>query len=116
MMVNTKALPKGKLVSLVFRALVFTLGFVTLSANLYVRFYYASAMPRSPQPQTGRVYAIPAQYGGTVYINREEYERRTFIRDDLISIFGVVMLLYVGTEAAIARWINAPKTAASKRP
>ena len=76
---------KSRVVRLVFRTLVFGLGFITLATNLYVRFYYASAMPRSPQPETGRVYVIPALYGGSVYVTQKEYERRIFVRDDLKS-------------------------------
>jgi hypothetical protein len=62
------------------------------------------------------VYAIPAQYGGTVYINRREYDIRSFIRDDLISIFGVLMLAYVGTEVAYTRWLAKGKVAGGTTP
>jgi len=84
------------------------MGFVTISANLYVRFHYAASMPRSPQPESGRVYPIPAQYGGTVYINKVELDRRSFVEDVLTSIFGISMALYFCMGMSIGWWKASP--------
>jgi hypothetical protein len=56
-----------------------TISFTGLSA-LYIRFHYAEVMPRSPQPETGRIYPMPAQYGGTVYVSRAELDRSDFVK------------------------------------
>ena len=69
-----------------------TLAFVTLGSNIYIRFHYAAVMPRSPQTENGRVYPIPAQYGGVVYVNKKELDLRDFVQRTLMSIYGVSML------------------------
>jgi hypothetical protein len=92
-------LSKRKATKVAALCIVFGLGFFTLSANLYVRFHYAAVMPRIPQPSAGRIYAIPAQYGGVVYVNKHELDRRKFVENDLMTVFGGSMLLLflVGT-------------------
>jgi hypothetical protein len=84
---------RSKIVRNLVMGAVVTLGFVTLASDIYIRFHYAAVMPRSPQPQSGRIYGIPAQYGGVVYVNKKELELRNFVRETLTSIFGVSMLL-----------------------
>jgi hypothetical protein len=61
-------------------------------------------MPRAPQPQTGRIYAIPAQYGGTIYVNRAELDRRNFVATYFFPAFGVVMVLYFSIGTSLGWW------------
>jgi hypothetical protein len=91
-------LRSSKLLRTLVLATCFGTVFIALFSELYVEFHYAAVMPRSPQPATGRVYAIPAQYGGTIYVNKIELDRRNFVRDDLapISLIAVVLCFSVG--------------------
>jgi hypothetical protein len=66
-------------------------------------------MPRSAQPETGRVFAVPAQYGGTVYVNKRELELRSFVQIDGTAIFGMAMLLYFALGTTLGWWVTAPK-------
>jgi hypothetical protein len=94
-------LSKRKITRRVVMSIVFGLGFLTLASNIYIRFHYASVMPRSPQPQSGRTYGIPAQYGGVVYVSKQELDRRDFVENDLVTVFGVGMILLVIVEAGL---------------
>jgi hypothetical protein len=95
---------QSKAFRIVLQILVITTAFLAVSANLYIRFHYAAVMPRSPQVETGRVYAIPAQYGGTVYVNRMELDRRNFVADKVLPIFGASMVLYFGIGTSLGWW------------
>jgi hypothetical protein len=95
---QSKALKRG------FAILAISTGFIALAANLYIPFYYAAVMPRSPQPETGRIYAIPAQYGGAVYVNRVELDRRDFVSTYFFPVFGVVMVLYFSVGTRLGWW------------
>jgi len=86
------------------RGLVGGVILLTLVANLYIRFHYAASMPRSPQPQTGRIHPVPAQYGGIVYVNAKEYNTRNFIEQTLTSISSTMLLVFIGTELALGGW------------
>src|SRR5579862_739881 len=79
----------------------------TLAASIYIPFHYAAVMPRSPQPETGRIYPIKAQYEVLVYVNQQELERRNFVKYDLTSLTAISGLLLfwgglvgVGSESA----------------
>jgi hypothetical protein len=76
-------------------------GLFTVAANVYIRFHYAAVMPRSPQRESGKIYALPAQYGGVVYVNQQELDRRDFVRNDLgsASAVGGILLFLLGTRA-----------------
>jgi hypothetical protein len=67
---SSKALRTGLLICCL--AIISYTGF----SELYIRFHYAEVMPRSPQPETGRIYAMPAQYGGIARIPHGKGERR----------------------------------------
>jgi hypothetical protein len=57
--------------------LVYSLaGFSTL-------FYYLGAMPRMPQPQTGRVYRVGAAYNVAVYVTKGEFDWANFLEYDM---------------------------------
>jgi hypothetical protein len=79
-------------------------GLLSIGADLYVRFHYAAAMPRTPQPETGRIYPVPAQYGGTVYVTQAELKRREFVRYDMTYIFGGTLVLYACVGSALGWW------------
>ena len=62
-----------------------------LVANTYIPFRYAAVMPRSPQPEAGRIYRVTAQYGAMVYVNKQELARYNFITKDLMILSAVCM-------------------------
>jgi|SRR5450631_3449970 hypothetical protein len=86
-------LEKNRVARMSLVGLVLGIVLFTLVATIYVRFHYAAVMPRSPQTAAGRIYPIPAQYGGMVYVNRRELERRDFVKYDLTTASGVGMLI-----------------------
>lgn len=90
--------------------LIFCLAIISLTgfSELYIRFHYAEVMPRSPQPETGRIYAMPAQYGGTIYVSKAELDRRDFVKYSLEPISGVVVLLCFAVAAWLGWWPNRP--------
>jgi len=95
------------------RAVVFTVCMaavcIALFSDLYISFHYAAVMPRSPQPETGRVYAIPAQYGGTIYVSKTELDRRDFVRDVMAPISLVLVVLCFSVGAWLGWWANAQR-------
>jgi hypothetical protein len=94
-------LARSRIAKLALIGIVGAASFFTLAANVYVRFHYAAVMPRSPQRETGRIYPIPAQYGGVVYVNKRELDRRDFVRNDLATACAVggILLFFLGTRA-----------------
>ena len=79
-------------------SVVFGTVFFGLAANIYIPFHYAAVMPRSPQPETGRIYRVTAQYGAVVYVNKQELDRLDFVTYDLTiaSGVGMIALFFVG--------------------
>lgn len=75
------------------------MSFLTLTSMLYVSIHYAAVMPRSPQPETGRIYPIKAQYEVVVYVNKQELRYRDFVKYDLITVTAVsgLLLFFLGT-------------------
>jgi hypothetical protein len=94
-----------RILKFVLVGLVLVTGLVSIGADIYVRFHYAEVMPRVPQPETGRVYPVPAQGGGTVYVTEGEFKRREFVRYKLTYIFGGVLFLY-GCVGTVLGWWN----------
>ncbi len=92
-------LSKTKVVKIILICFVGSMSVVTLFAMIHIPFHYAAVMPRSPQPETGRVYAIKAQYELIVYVNKKELDRRDFVEYKLMPITGVsaVLLFLLGT-------------------
>ena len=86
--------PPKKLAKIVLICLLGGTSLFTLAASIYIPFHYAAVMPRSPQPETGRIYPIKAQYGVVVYVNKKELDRRDFVRYYLTSVCGVGGLLF----------------------
>lgn len=50
-----------------------------LLSNVYIHLSYAARMPRSPQPTTGRTFAINVNHGTLVYVNRDELKEARFV-------------------------------------
>ena len=107
-MLEIKKFIKSNKLKVVSSILILGLGFLTIFGNLYIRIYYAASMPRSPQPQAGRIFAIPALYGGTVYVNKRELDRRSFIENDLSPVYALTMILYVGMGMRMGWWRTPP--------
>lgn len=80
------------------KAVVVTLFFGTVALGLigmfYVRFHYQAVMPRSPQPETGRLYPVEAQ-NWVVYVDKQEREFASFVQDVLPVFAFASGLLYV---------------------
>ncbi len=66
----------------------------TAPATIGTSFYFLAEMPRSPHPETGRVYPVGAAYNNLVYVNKTELAWQDFLEYDLgtVSLFGVVAL------------------------
>src|ERR1700758_4839465 len=47
---------------------VAVLGFLSATARIATAFYYSVAMPRSPEPWSGRVYRVGAAFNTPVYV------------------------------------------------
>lgn len=87
----------------------------TVAAIIYVRFHYAAVMPRSPQPETGRIYPVKAQFEAVVYVNKQELQWRDFVEDDLPPVCGVggILMFLLGSYLG---WFNKPpKSGSGKR-
>jgi hypothetical protein len=70
-------------------------------AGVGTTFYFLAEMPRSPDPETRRVYPVAAG-NQRVYVNRTELEWEDFLRYDLgtltgcgVVTLGVVLLIRV---------------------
>jgi hypothetical protein len=83
----------NKLAKTVFTTYVVAFCFLTLISGLYIEFHYSAVMPRSPQPETGRIYPKWFKSGGTVYVNRKERDRSDFVEYPLMLLFGLSTLL-----------------------
>jgi hypothetical protein len=103
-MVSSSKLSWPRVLKSVLLGLVVITGSLSISADLYISFHYAAAMPRTAQPETGRVYPVPAQYGGTVYVTQGELKRREFVRYDLTYIFGSSVVLYACFGTTLGWW------------
>jgi hypothetical protein len=92
-------LAKSKVVKTTLTGLVCGIVLFTLAASIYIPFHYAAVMPRSPQPESGRIYRITAQYGAVVYVNRQELGRCDFVKYDLTTAsgVGVLALFFLGS-------------------
>jgi hypothetical protein len=87
---------RNKAIRIILIALVAGSGLVTLAGTIYVRFEYAAVMPRSPQPETGRIFPMAAQYGVVVYVSKQELYFRDFLEYDLgpaSAVGGLVVFL-----------------------
>jgi hypothetical protein len=108
-MLLTTDLRKNKALKVVLLSLVAVSGFLSICGDSYVRFHYAAVMPRVPQPETGRIYPVPAQYGGTIYLNQEELRLRDFVRYELTYIFVGSMILCFGIGTSLGWWSVVPR-------
>lgn len=98
-------LAKSKVVKIALVGFVSGMSLFTLAAMIYIPFHYAAVMPRSPQPETGRIYPIKAQYEVVVYVNKQELDRRDFVKYDLTTVTAVsgLLLFFLGNRS---RWFK----------
>jgi len=68
---------------------------LTAVARLGTQFYYLESMPRSPQPQSGRIYPAGAAYNTLVYVNKKELAWTNFIDYYMMTAVGVGVVLFV---------------------
>ncbi len=72
----------------------------TAIATIGTSFYFLAEMPRSPSPETGRVYPAVAANNTRVYVNRTELGWQDFLHYDLgtgtlcgVVALGIVLLV-----------------------
>lgn len=100
---------RNKFTRIVFTSLLFAIAFLTLASSFYIGFRYSVVMPRSPQPETGRIYPMRFKGAGTVYVNRDELGRSDFVEYRLMPLFAVTMMLYFGVGTRLGWWPISPK-------
>jgi len=67
--------------------IVFVVGFTgCLFWQVWLDVIYSTQMPKSPQPESGRIYEISVNHGTIVHIRREELARATFVFEKLLWI------------------------------
>ena len=64
-----------------------------LAAAVYLDIHYAYTMPRSAQPETGRIYPLCVSHGTVVYVNQRELRYADFVFHDLMTLFGIGAIL-----------------------
>lgn len=87
-------LRESRIVKIALVGFVGGMSLLTLTSMLYVSFHYAAVKPRSPQPDTGRIYPVRAQYEVVVYVNKRELRYRNFVKYDLTTMTAVSGLLF----------------------
>jgi hypothetical protein len=105
---------RNKLARIVSTTLFLAIAFFTITSAFYIEFHYPAVMPRSPHPETGRIYPIRFKGQGTVYVNREELDRSDFVEYGLMPLYGVMMMLYFGVGTRLGWWTKGPKTPFAK--
>jgi hypothetical protein len=65
----------------------------TVIAGIYMRIHYAAVMPRSPEPQTGRIYGTMAALEAKADVNKKEIHRRYAIDYNLGAASVLIMFL-----------------------
>jgi hypothetical protein len=68
-------------------ALLFAVFIADVSYAIYLDVHYAYDMPRSSEPETGRVCSITVNHGFVVYVTQQE-RSRYFFAEKLVSIGG----------------------------
>jgi hypothetical protein len=66
--------------------------FASVAWGVYIHLSYASSMPRVPQPDSGRTYALVVNHGTQVYVTRQEFVRANFAFHEVLG-FALVCIL-----------------------
>jgi hypothetical protein len=66
--------------------------FSSVLAGTYVHLSYSGSMPRTPQPEYGRIHPLTVNHGTLVYVNQKELDRANFVFHDVL-IFGMCSVL-----------------------
>ncbi len=103
-----RSLVNNKNVRTVVAAVLITPLLLTIVLGSYLEFHYDAVMPRSPQPQTTRVYRLMVKGGSVVYVNQREFDLLNFIRHYMLSVSGICamfafLLMRDKLEAIISR-------------
>jgi hypothetical protein len=101
---------RSQFARIAFTSLLLAVAFLTPASALYVKFHYPAVMPRSPQPETGRVYPMRFKGQSTVYVSKKELDRSDFVKYRLMPLFGLTMILYFGIGTRLDWWTVRPKT------
>jgi len=88
--------------------LVLAIGLITLGSAMYMEIGYSRTMPHSPQPAHGRIYPVSLKGQATVYVTKEELDRKEFIEYRMVPLFGLVMLLTFGLGSWLGWWAKSP--------
>jgi hypothetical protein len=66
--------------------------FSSILAFTYIHISYGTSMPRTPQPDAGRIYPLSVNHGTKVYVNRKELDRANFVVHK-VFLFGLCSVL-----------------------
>jgi cell division protein YceG involved in septum cleavage len=66
--------------------------FASVLTCAYIHISYGSSMPRTPQPEVGRIYPLRVNHGTLVYVNRQELDRANFVFHP-VFLFGMCSVL-----------------------
>ena len=101
-------------IEILLTGLLLAVAFTTITASFYIEFRYPAVMPRSPQPENGRVYPMKFKGHGTVYVDKKELDRSDFVEYRLMPLFGVSMMLYFGIGTRLGWWSAGPRNLLAK--
>jgi len=63
------------------------------AARIVTLVYFWNCMPRSPEPQTGKIYPATAAWNTLVYVTRRQFAWQNILENYLMTIVGVVLVL-----------------------
>jgi hypothetical protein len=66
-----------------------------VGTNVYVQIHYTNSMPRSPEPETGRIYLFAVNHDAHRYVNQRELARARFAQSRLYPL-GFLCFLGLG--------------------
>jgi cell division protein YceG involved in septum cleavage len=71
--------------------------FASILTCAYIHISYGASMPRTPQPEAGRIYLLRVNHGTLVYVNREELDRANFVFHTifLLGMCSVLALAFI---------------------
>jgi hypothetical protein len=66
----------------------------SIAWGVYIHISYGSSMPRVPEPDSGRTYALVVNHGTQVYVTHQEFLRANFaFHEVLVFALGCIFAL-----------------------
>jgi len=89
---------------------VFALFTFNFAAIFYITEGYAKLMPRSPDPEKGRIITLrPVKGTGIVYVNEHDLNVRDFVEYRLSPLCAITVIVFYGIGAWLGWWRSKPK-------